>query len=62
MAKNGVAIPSDENDAPTSASEMEAPYSTAKAEREAQRGRGRGFCCKRYLGFFFFFFIYFVNL
>ena len=29
-------------------SEMEAPYNTAEAEREAHRGRGRGFCCKRY--------------
>ena len=38
-------------------------YGTVEAEREAKRGkgRGRGFCCKRDLGFFFVFLIYFVN-
>ena len=40
-------------------SEMEVPYGSAEAEREAQRWRGRGFCGTRYLGGFFL--IYFVN-
>ena len=35
------------------------PYDTAEAEKEAQKGRG--FCCKRDLSFFFVFLIYFVN-
>ena len=34
-------------------SQMEVPYGSAEAEREAQRWRGRGFCGTRYLGFFF---------